>query len=33
MNGTEARAAFLAWLANERVVLRRVIEGARITIG
>jgi len=29
----EPTAEFVAWLANERVVLRRVIEGARITIG
>lgn len=29
----EPTAEFAAWLANERTVLRRVIEGARITIG
>lgn len=29
----EPTAEFTAWLANERTVLRRVIEGARITIG
>lgn len=29
----ESTADFTAWIANERTVLRRVIEGARITIG